>query len=238
MGFERPKSVHAMRPFSTAREVPPQAPVLGHTRRMEWARTNTVRAVVVGLLVIFVVAQAVQRDWAWLAAGTALLLLNLVLWREYRASGPSGATTTGAPDEEAPDVDATLSELMGLPGVAEAWRSGPDVWRQVSYLDDEDDLSMPAREVADYAWVTCSDGEWSVAVGDELKPLLDLDLPGDQDPLVTTLAAHRGVAQVHHSDREQYDVVLSAPVRLAELASLAARGLVSHHLEAVRRLST
>lgn len=224
---------------------------------MQWARSNTFRGLVVGMLVVFVVIQGTERAWVWLGIGTALLVLNLVSWRRQHGRGATHpqAAPRHAPSRHAttrastcllmPDgVDATLSELLERSPVQQAWNTGPAVWRQVSYLEDRDDLELRADEVADYVWISTYDDEtiaqtqahWAVGVGDELKPLLDLDVPEEEDPLVAMLASHPSVAEAVHSDREQYHVVLRAPITLDDMAALAARGLIAHHLDAVRRL--
>lgn len=200
---------------------------------MKWTQSNTFRGVVVAVLVAFVVLQVVQRDWPWLLAGCALLLLNVVSWRAQLSMAGRGVplVPTGA--------DMTLSELLDRPAVRHAWDAAPAVWHQVSYLVDEEDLSLEAAEVADHVWIISgaeTQWHWSVAVGDELKPLLDLDVDQDADPLIATVSAHPAVAEVDHVDREEYAVVLRAPMTLDEVAALAVRGLVAHHLDAVRRL--
>jgi hypothetical protein len=213
---------------------------------MDWTRSDAFRGVVVALLLVYVVVQATLGDWTWVAIGTALLVLNLVLWA-VRAPAAPAVPGSSAPTTEPlvpVGVDSTLADLLDRPGVQQAWSAGPAIWQQVSYLDDEDDLELPAHEVADYVCVSSYDDEtvrqtemhWSVAVGDELKPLLDLDVDEGSDPLVATLAGHPSVDEVQHSDREQYQVALRAPMTLDDMAVLAARGLVAHHLEAVRRL--
>ena len=215
---------------------------------MEWARSNTFRGLVVGMLVIFVALQVTQREWSWVAVGSALLVLNLLLWRRHRAitgrGRASAPVVVSASLVMEPGVDATLTELLDRPAVQQVWSTGPAVWKQVSYLDDADGLELSAAEVADYVWILTHDDEtvrqmqthWSVGVGDELKPLLDLDIAEDDDQLVATLASHPAVAEAEHTDREQYHVVLRAPLTLDDMAALAARGLIAHHIDAVRRL--
>lgn len=208
---------------------------------MMWTRSNTTRGIVIALLVAFIVIQVAQRDWPWVGVMTALLALNVLSWRAQRSRsgrpdvGGSGAglVPTG--------VDSTLSELLDRPAVQQVWSSAPRTWQQVSYLGDEGDLALDADEVADYVWVITHDDEseqahWSVAVGDELKPLLDLDVDQDADPLIATLLAHAAVVEALHADREVYEVVVRTPMTVDEIATLAARGLIAHHLDAVRRL--
>lgn len=226
-------------PNAVSRSKPPPPRGTADTiRAVKWTQSNTFRGFVVAVLVVFVVLQVVQRDWPWLLAGSALLLLNVVSWRaQVSRAGRAPVLPRG---DLAPDAaDVTLSELLDRPAVRQAWDTSPAVWRQVSYLEDDDDLSLEASEVADYVWLLTSDEtqwHWSVAVGDELKPLLDLDVDPDEDPLIATLAGHPAVAEVDHVDREEYAVVLRSAMTLDEIAVLAVHGLVAHHLDAVRRL--
>ncbi len=218
---------------------------LGHHVPMNWTRRERFRALVVALMATALVLNLIQRDWLWIAITTALLVLNLVSWRHDRVrtkrdNSPAPADLPSPPVSQM-GIDATLAELLDLPVVAQAWNIGPEVWRQVAYLDEDDDLALPATEVAHFIWVSTlgthhSPMDWSLAVGEELKPLLDLDVEAEEDPIIRTLLDNPAVAEAVHSDREQYDVVLRAPLALGDMAALAARALIAHHLDAVRRL--
>ncbi|QIK74292.1 hypothetical protein [Nocardioides piscis] len=212
---------------------------------MEWTRSKTFRGFVIALLAIFLVIQVAQRDWPWVGVMTALLVANIASWRaqQNRSLQPRApAVPKGA--LVPPGVDVTLRELLDRPAVRQAWSTAPVVWQQVSYLDDEENLSLTADEVANFVWVSTHDvgpsqtqsAHWSVGIGDELKPVLDLDVPEDEDALTATLADSPAVGEVAHMDREDYEVTLAAPMTLDEIAALAAQGLIAHHLDAVRRL--
>ncbi|UUZ60448.1 hypothetical protein [Nocardioides sp. B-3] len=208
---------------------------------MKIAQNSVLRGLVVGMLIVFVGVEVTQRDWSWVGVGTVLLLANIASWR-HQLSGAGRPATPGADGTLVPhDVDLTLGALLDRPSVRQARDAAPAVWQQVLDLVEEVDLSMEASDVAELVWLTTDDAahgpwHWSVAVGDELKPLLDLDVPEDQDPFVATVSAHPAVADVAHVDREEYAVVLRSPMTLDEMAVLAVHGLVAHHRDAVRRL--
>lgn len=210
---------------------------------MEWTRSTWLRALVIGVLAVYVPFQLTQRDWLWTAVGAVLLVLNLLSWRRRGPSGPVASAPAGGDGPvTAGGVDVTLGELMARPELQEIWGSGPAVWRQVSHLGEGDDLDLPAAEVADHVWISEDDDvpsaqtRWLVAVDDELKPLLDLDRAEEEDPLVAVIAGHPAVAEVMHTDREEYLVVTRTSLTLEEVAELAARGLIAHHREASDRL--
>jgi hypothetical protein len=208
---------------------------------MEWARSNTARTVVVSFLVVYLAVLVTEKEWSTVPWFAALLVINLVLWWVHLRSSrreEAGLGLAGRTGLTEPGVDATIAELLDRPAVAAAWSARPDVWRQVSYIEEGDDLATPAEDVAESIWITSDDeeGEWSVSVGDELKPLLDLDVDEDEDPLVLTLRSHPAVAEAGHMDREVYVATLRAPLTLDEFTVLAIRGLLAHHDDAVRRL--
>ena len=123
--------------------------------------------------------------------------------------------------------------LVQLPGVAAALAEGPAVWHQVSYLDEPLDPTT-AEELAEYIWIDY-DHTWAIGLGDEVKPYLDLDVPEEDDRVVTILKSHPAVADAYHEDREVYRVEQRGPISTEEFAELAARALVSHHVDALRR---
>lgn len=148
---------------------------------------------------------------------------------------------------------ALLVDLLDRPAVKAAWDDGPALWRSVwpdfahhgedEPVDEEDDFFFTAAEVAALVGIeSCDIGDfaeleahWTVRVSDELQPFLDLDLEELVDPTVAVLSGHPSVAHVEHGSREEWHVCVDAPLVLEEVASLAARGLIANHLDALRR---
>lgn len=203
---------------------------------MEWTRSSTVRALVVGLLGVLLLVQVVRDEWSWALVTAALLALNVVSWR--RQTTRTGSTSASDSDDLGPPdgVEVRLATLLHRLPVQRAWSAGPAVWQQAAHVKGGDDLQLSAAEVADHVWIGRDPGrlrgappEWSVAVDDELKPLLDLDLVEEQDPLVRVLAEHPSTTDVAHVDREVYCFAERHPMTLEEVAVLAARGLIAHH---------
>lgn len=201
---------------------------------MEWTRSPVMRAVALTASVALVVVHWDDRG-AWFWVGVALTLLNVV--------GISSARARAArPDRPGPEDGAQydgsyrLDELAGVPGVAAALAEGPPQWRQVSYLDAPSGPlePMPVEELVRYVWLEHDNG-WALCVGDELKPYLDLDLPEEDDPIVRVLKEHPAVEDAYHQDREVYRVEHRRPVAAEDFAQLAARALVSHHLQVLGR---
>lgn len=159
----------------------------------------------------------------WL--GTALLALNVV-----------GLLASRAADVEtrAESEAQRLSDLLHVPGVAAAFAAGPRHWRQVSYLDEPMDPAA-VDELAGFMWVEKDDG-WTLAVEDEVKPYVDLDVEEARDPVLRVLEAHPAIGSAWHEDREVYRAMASRRITLEDFAALAARAVVAHHLEAVHRL--
>jgi hypothetical protein len=205
---------------------------------MEWTRSPLMRALALAASVGLVVVHWDDRGrWFWI--GVALTVLNLLgIWSaKARAGRPDRPDRPG--DPEAVDEESgshRLVELLSLPGVAAALAEGPPVWQQVSYLDDPlGPLEpMPVEELAEYIWLERDHG-WAIGLGDELKPYLDLDVPEEEDPVVAVLKSHPAVEDAYHEDREVYRVEQRGPISTEELAELAARALVSHHVDALRR---
>ncbi|MGN6245921.1 MAG: hypothetical protein ACTHQ3_19905 [Motilibacteraceae bacterium] len=71
-------------------------------------------------------------------------------------------------------------------------------------------------------------------MGDELKPLVDLDADEDADPIIAALKTHPAVTEADHPDREVYLFLVSAPLTLDEAAALSIRALVAGHVAALR----
>ena len=203
---------------------------------MEWTRSPLMRAIALTASVALVVAHWDDRGtWFWV--GVALTVLNLLgIWSaKTRAGRPDRPVGRPGDDEEA-GGDHRLVELLSLPGVAAALAEGPPVWQQVSYLDDPMGPlePMPVEELAEYIWLERDHG-WAIGLGDELKPYLDLDIPEEDDPVVAVLKSHPAVEDAYHEDREVYRVELRGQLSTEEFAELAARALVSHHVDALRR---
>ncbi len=193
---------------------------------MEWTRSPLMRAVALAASVGLVVIHWDTRGpWFWV--GVALVALNV--------AGLAARSRTGPPAEPEEGGSYRLADLLFVPGVAAALAAGPEVWRQVSYLDDPIE-PMPVRELAAYVWVG-HDADWSIGLGDELKPHLDLDLDEAEDPIIGVLLAHPAVADAFHEDREVYRVETRRRISTEEFAELAARALVSHHVHVAARAS-
>lgn len=212
---------------------------------MSWARSTPFRAVVVAGLLILLLGNLAEGDWAWVGIFAAVVALNLWTWRRQRSIERDAAGVSGpAADRLLPAaIEVTLADLLDRPRVRDAWAVGPAMWQQGGPVGGglpEEDLHLSSAEVAEYVWITVVDEDdetptWSVGVGDELKPLMDLDLDVHEDRLVAVLGSHPAVAAVDHSDREQYEVTVRGRMSLDDIAVLVARGLIAHHLDMLRR---
>lgn len=151
------------------------------------------------------------------------------------ADSESGSANVNVDDDSEASIDVRLVELLDRPEVAAAVAEAPSMWRQVSYLEDELE-PVPLTELAEDIWVSLDGEGWTVAVGDELKPYLDLDVDEEDDPLVQALVAHPAFAIAYHEDREVYRAEPPVSLPVEEFAALAVRGLTRHHLAAVERL--
>lgn len=203
---------------------------------MEWTRSPLMRAIALTASIALVVVHWEDRGtWFWV--GVALTVLNLLgIWSaKARADRPDRPAGRPQHDDEE-GGSPRLVELLSLPGVAAALAEGPPLWQQVSYLDDPMGPlePMPVEELAEYIWLERDHG-WAIGLGDELKPYLDLDVPEEDDPVVAVLKSHPAVADAYHEDREVYRVEQRGPISTEEFAELAARALVSHHVDALRR---
>lgn len=183
------------------------------------------RALALAASLALVVTHWQERD-AWLWVGLALVVLNVVglVANRQRPAGVAPPAESVRED----DGSVTLLDLLREPGVAAALAGGPARWRQVSHLSERFD-PMGIEEVVGYVWLECEDDGWSIGLGEELKPFLDLDLDELDDPAVAVLRGHRDVDEAWHEDREVYRVRTRHPLGVIEFAGLAARALVSHH---------
>lgn len=200
------------------------------------------RALATAAALALIVTHWSERD-AWFVLGVVALVLNVagiagkLLGPRLVESGPAAYhDRPGGQDDEAAEVhDQLLSDLAELPAVAAALAEAPEVWRQVSYLDDELD-ACAFGELIEFVWIeTSPDREWAIAFGDEVKPYVDLDVD-DPDPLLEVLLAHPLVSDAWHEDREVYRAVVEPAMTVEEFAALGTRALIAHHLDAVRRL--
>ncbi len=188
----------------------------------------------VGLVVVY---WDERGAWFWL--GVALVVLNLVgllASRSRDAHGElfPGSHEPGGMSDSEDEQSHRLDALLALPGVAAAFAAGPQVWRQVSYLEDPF-APTTAEDLAEFIWLEYDDDGWAIGLGDEVKPYVDLDMPEEDDPAVSVLKAHPAVEDAYHEDREVYRVEQRRPLGTEEFAELAARALVSHHVQAAAR---
>lgn len=206
---------------------------------MEWTRSPLMRAIALTASVGLVLIHWDGRGtWFWV--GVALVVLNMTgflstRWHAGRVGeGSSGSHSSGDPALDSRREEGRshrLDEWLPLPGVAAAFASGPEVWRQVSYLSDTQFEPTTAEELAQFVWIENHHG-WAIGLGDEVKPYLDLDITEEDDPLIRVLRSHPAVEDAFHEDREVYMIVQRQPISTEEFAELAARALVSHHVHA------
>ena len=179
-----------------------------------------------------VVIHADERGrWFWV--GLALVVLNVGGFLSRRLRADQGASSAGHGDESG--RSHLLAELLSLPGVAAALADGPRVWRQVSHLDATAFEPTPAEELAEFVWLEQDDEGWTIALGDEVKPYVDLDMDEAVDPVISVLESHPAVERAVHEDREVYRIEQRRALSTTEVAELTARALVSHHLRAAGR---
>jgi hypothetical protein len=195
--------------------------------------------VIAGIAAIsLVVVHWSERDvWFWL--GLTALVLNLLGWVVNRSSlgtgldgqAPAqGQSLLRGPSTDGESFEYSLAELFKFPGVVAAFKAGPHLWRQVSYLDESFDPASP-YELAEFMWIE-NDGEWAIGLGDEVKPFLDLDVDETDDPLLDVLRSHPFVKDAYHEDREVYRIEQRQRISTEVFAELAARALVAHHTSA------
>jgi len=209
---------------------------------MEWTRSPLMRTIAVTAAVALIVIHSDARDgWFWV--GVAVVVLNVVGFLTTRSHGDGGGEPVTGPQMlgdvyvDRPDADGEshrLSELITLPGVAAAFALGPQLWRQVSYLDDTQFDPTTPDELAAFMWIEKDEG-WAIGLGDEVKPYVDLDIDEADDPVISVLEAHPAVEDAFHEDREVYRIVQRQPISTEEFAELAARALVAHHVHAAAR---
>lgn len=142
-----------------------------------------------------------------------------------------GKKTAAGPVEE-----FTLASVGDDPRVVEAWRGAPVVWRNCSFLDEEDpsELDMPLSELVDLAWVSFDDGWWELGIADEWFPSLDLDADESQDAAVATFVAHPAVVEAYHEDREVFRFRTQGDFDRIDAAALAVAALRAGHQAALR----
>lgn len=202
---------------------------------MDWTRSLAARlAALLAATALLAVHWSDRGTWFWV--GATLFVLNLLGLAHSRANGSASdsgpprlgphamaPTRAGEPNE---GTEVILGHL-DVPEVVAAFEEGPDDWVQVSYLDDEQLGSVSWRFIAEYVWLEF-DGQWSVGLGDEVKPYLDLDMNPEDDPLLSVLRTHSAVREAWHEDREVYAIEQRAPMTVRDFAELVARALVAH----------
>ncbi len=203
---------------------------------MEWTRSPLMRVLAFAAGVALVLLNRDERGgFFWL--GIAVIVLNgiglaaLGLARDRQ----SRTVEAGRELDEPVEVDVTISELRHLPEVAQALAAAPAQWRQVTYFDHHFDATDLAW-LSEYAWVTTEDGDWTLGLGDEVKPFVDLDVDEADDPALAVLAADPRVLRARHEEREVYRVETREAMTSGEFAALAIRALVAHHRQASERL--
>ncbi len=211
---------------------------------VRWTRSAWLRLFVLVALAVLLATSADERgSMFWV--GVVLFVINalglvFMLRTPAPASVPfdASARVVDADDEDERDdegedgrIDVRLADLLDDPIVAAAVAEVPTEWAQVSYL--EDDLGVASfSELAEEIYVEVDADGWVLAVGDDLKPYLDLDMDEDDDPIVRALRDQPWVASAYHEDREVYraEVLDGAQTpSVPEFAALAVRALVAHH---------
>ena len=201
---------------------------------MDWTRSLGARLVALLAATALVAVHWSDRGpWFWV--GATLLVLNLVGLAHGSANGSaseSGARTPGLEAKastrarEPHDVTEVILGHLDLPEVVAAFEEGPDEWVQVSHLDHQLE-SVSWRFIAENVWLEL-DGQWSIGLGEEVKPYLDLDMDPESDPIVSTLRTHPAVRDAWHEDREVYVIEQGAPMPVRDVGVLVARALVAH----------
>lgn len=199
------------------------------------------RVLALAALVALVLVHSDERD-AWFWVGAALVVLNVGGFLATRSRAGRDERSTASHWSNGQPVDSQredgqshcLDEFLSLPGVAAAFGAGPQLWRQVSYLDDTQFEPTTAEELAAFVWIEHDEG-WAIGLGDEIKPYVDLDIDEADDPVISVLKNHPAVREALHEDREVYRIEQRRPISTEEFAELAARALVSHHSHAASR---
>jgi hypothetical protein len=130
-----------------------------------------------------------------------------------------------------------LSDVSTDPDVAAALERSPALWRSCMSGDAstggrQEHLSLTRQELVDHVWLEAEEGRWTMALGDELFPLLDLD--DDGDFVLTSLQGHADVAAADHEDRELFVFTTTRTLTAAEAAVLALVVLTAAHSRALR----
>jgi len=205
---------------------------------MTWTRSPAARAIAFLCAVALVALYWDDRNgFFWL--GVILLVVGVVRLVAVRATQAGHRSSAFVADPRSTGEAPThrswlLVELLEVPAVAKALSEGPETWRQVAYFDDDFDPAPPG-ELAEFIWIQ-HDDDWSVAVGDELKPYLDLDIPAEDDAIVRVLGAHPEVTDARHENREVYEVESRGQFDVATFAGLALRALTAGQLAAASRI--
>lgn len=201
---------------------------------MDWTRSRGARlAALLAATALLAVHWSDRGTWFWV--GATLFALNLLGLAASMANGSASDSGTSLGPEpmalirasEPQDGTEVILAQLDLPEVAAAFEEGPDDWVQVSYLDDEQLESVSWRFIAEHVWLEF-DGQWSIGLGDEVKPYLDLDMDPDEDPVLSVLRTHSAVGNAWHEDREVYAIEQRAPMTVRDFAELVARALVAH----------
>lgn len=131
----------------------------------------------------------------------------------------------------------TLSDLSTEPEVATVLERSPALWRSCMTGDAstgelQGHAALTRQQVVDHVWLDAEEDTWTLALGDELFPLLDLD--DDRDFVLTSLLGHADVADADHEDRELFVFTTTRPLTAAEAAALALEVLTAAHATASR----
>ncbi len=85
------------------------------------------------------------------------------------------------------------------------------------------------EEILEWIWVTADDGMWSFSVGEQLKPLVDLDADEEDDPVLVTLLGEQRVVRANHEDRELYCAEVTSALSVEDATALFLRALTRGH---------
>ena len=144
-----------------------------------------------------------------------------------------------SPEPPAPPANVeefTLAEVQTEPEVAAALEQAPALWRNCVFSDAAtgklENVSLTRQELVHYVWLNAEDGTWTLALGEEFFPLLDLD--NDSDPVLASLRDHADVADAYHEDREVFVFSTTRTLTAAEAAILVLQTLTAGHSQALR----
>ncbi|MBT0770242.1 hypothetical protein KIH74_14975 [Kineosporia sp. J2-2] len=142
-----------------------------------------------------------------------------------------------APPEPEPGLDPadTLLGKLYSPEVAAARAACPSRWVGLPEGLDDDDLTFTTEEVcAEVGFGPGEEGEWSLFLHDGIRPVVDVEVRDEDDPLLRTLLSHPLVVQAEHSDRELYEWSTVGAPSEGEMAALVLRGLAAAQERALR----